>query len=109
MLIYFEIYLEDRLVVIPSPSFTLDKYTTMISSRRICIINFDKLLLGDQEEPILEDEQKQSRKGVNRILLQTQNSVYIFSNNLIFTDSRSSIVIFIIFLTGIIAIYVPFF
>lgn len=62
--LFWNFAFEDRLVVIPPPSFTLYKYTTMISSRRICILNFDKLLLEHREEPILEDEQKKVEKGL---------------------------------------------
>ena len=44
-------------LVIPPPYFTLDQITAAVSVTRVSQLNFDILLLGHQDNPILEKAQ----------------------------------------------------
>ena len=54
-------------LVIPSSYFTLDMVTAMVSVMRLFQLNFEKLLLGHQDEPILENAQKKVKDGIKNM------------------------------------------
>jgi hypothetical protein len=54
-------------LVIPPSYFTLDMMTAMVSIMRVCQLNFEKLLLGHQHEPILENAQEKVKSAVKNM------------------------------------------
>jgi glyoxylase-like metal-dependent hydrolase (beta-lactamase superfamily II) len=54
-------------LVIPPSYFTLDMVTAMVSVMRVSQLNFDKLLLGHQDEPILENAQEKVQSAMKNI------------------------------------------
>ena len=54
-------------LVIPPSYFTLDMVTAMVSVMRVSELNFEKLLLGHQDEPILENAQEKVKDAIKNM------------------------------------------
>ena len=62
-------------LVIPPSYFTLDQVTAAVSVKRVSQIGFDRLLLGHQDNPILENAQSVVQDAVKDIMRRLEQTV----------------------------------
>lgn len=60
--------------MIPPSYFTLDQVTAAVSVKRISQLSFDKLLLGHQDNPILENAQSVVQDAAKSIIHRLKQS-----------------------------------